>query len=291
MTKHIYNLKSDNRFSLERVKLRLRVPPGVPLPAAATNSQYMGYVRNQLAVGKCTGCLKAETKDFLYRKLFQFEPYKPVAVGDFRASDMFAYLTNLIYDGDLGQDAGSSIHTTFLTLASEGVCLEATLPPTDTDLNDPPTATEYAEGAKLKIGAYHFLGDPASMKSCIASGYSFGAGIAVYDSFEGNQLENTGFMPIPASSESLLGYHAQHFMDYDDTIQFPAPAGKVISGSSQSGPSIAAVGGYRVQNSWGPWGISLPGRTDRGTYWMPYDYAHDPNYVSDIWMGHEGKPW
>ena len=49
-------------------------------------------------------------------------------------------------------------------------------------------------------------------------------------------------------------------------------------------------GGVLVQNSWGScWGLSAPGRNDRGCYWMPYAYFAD--HVSDAWMMHEGPAW
>jgi C1A family cysteine protease len=104
----------------------------------------------------------------------------------------------------------------------------------------------------------------------------------VYDSFEGDQLTNTGFMPMPTTSENLLGGHAQLVLDYDDTIAFPDGTG----------------GGVFVQNSWGTvFGLSISGRTDRGCYWMPYaffDY-NDPGGaglgVSDMWCQHLGLPW
>jgi C1A family cysteine protease len=159
------------------------------------------------------------------------------------------------------------------------------MPYSDDQYSTPPTDKQYADGLVYKPGAYHSLPDLQTMKSCIASGYSFGFGINVYSSFEGAWAE-PGFMPMPdPTTEQLLGGHAQHGMDYDDIIKFP-------DGSK---------GGILVQNSWGesdiwPMGISAPGRTDGGCYWMPYafftgsDPANGP-FVSDAWMVHLGKVW
>lgn len=82
-------------------------------------------------------------------------------------------------------------------------------------------------------------------------------------------------MPNTAN-EDLLGGHAQHFMDYDDTLEFPD----------------GTKGGFLVQNSWGSgWGISAPSRSDGGCYWMPYEYAQDPTLLSDTWVIHLGPAW
>jgi len=275
MAKHIYNLKSDNLYSLDRANRKLSAPPNIVLPPKATTSQWMGPIRDQGQKGSCTGQMGAEIRDLLYRKLYVFEKNKSVAPASFKASADFIYLSNLVADGDLGQDAGSTIHQTFITLNQKGVCLETLDPYSETNVTTPPTAEQCADALTYKPGSYHNLTTLTDIKACIASGYSCGFGINVYESFEGDQLTNTGFMPMPQSSEQLLGGHAQHCMDYDDKIAFP-------DGSK---------GGVFIQNSWSDtWGISAAGRTDRGCYWMPYAYVDGVN-VSDIWIIHLGPAW
>lgn len=280
-----YGRFPDNPYLPAKRLLSLRSDPAVVLPPKASTSQYMGPIRNQGNEGSCTGQMKAAVRDLLYRAQFQYEKNKTVPAATFESSAEFAYLTNLIYDGDLGTDAGSTIHTSFITLNSQGVCLESQMSYSDSQYSTPPNSAQYADGMAYDAGAYHSLLDLPTMKACIASGYSFGFGINVYDSFEGAWAE-AGFMPMPnLSTEQLLGGHAQHGMDYDDTIAFP-------DGSK---------GGILVQNSWGgsdvwPMGISAPGRTDGGCYWMPYAYftGSDPAngpFVSDAWMIHLGPPW
>jgi C1A family cysteine protease len=217
--------------------------------------------------------------------MFKYEKDQTVPADSFMASAAFAYLTNLIADGNLGQDAGSTIHQTFVTMNSMGLCLDSQMPYEFTDAADyttPPTPEQYAAALVYKPGSYHSLSTLLDVKYSIASGYPVGIGINVYDSFEGDQLANTGFMPMPAATENLLGGHAQLILDFDDTIVFPD----------------TSIGGVLVQNSWGAdWGLSIQGRIDRGFYWMPYAFFNysDPNGnglgVSDMWMLHLGKPW
>lgn len=280
-----YGRFPDNPFLPAKKLLALRIDPAIVLPPKASTSQFMGPIRNQGNEGSCTGQMKAEVRDLLYRAQNQWESNKTVAATDFESSAEFAYLANLIYDGDLGTDAGSSIHTAFITLNSQGVCLQSQMPYSDSQYSTPPDSDQYASALVYKPGAYHSLPDLQTMKASIASGYSFGFGINVYSSFEGT-WPKAGFMPMPdLATEQLLGGHAQHGMDYDDTIQFPD----------------GSLGGIFVQNSWGqsdvwPMGISVSGRTDGGCYWMPYAFftGSDPangSFVSDAWMCHLGKAW
>ena len=269
-----YGRYPDNPNHPARKLLAVHLPAGIVLPPSAKTSQWMGKIRDQGQEGSCTGQMGAEIRDLTYRKSFLFEANKVVAPNDFEASASFVYKCNLIADGDLGQDNGSSIHQSFITLNQKGACLNSQEPYSDHDFSVAPTAQQYADALVYKGGPYHFLPSLAEMKACIASGYSFGFGMDVFESFEGDQIANTGFMPMPAASEQNLGGHAQHGMDYDDNIKFPD----------------GSVGGVLVQNSWGSnWGLSAPGREDRGCYWMPYAYF--TNHVTDAWIIHLGSPW
>jgi len=269
-----YGRFPDNPFHPARKLLAMRVSK-VELPPRATTSQWMGRIRDQGMEGSCTGQMGAAIRDLLYRKLFEYEKDKTISPEGFEASASFVYKCNLIADGDLGEDAGSSIHQTMITLNQKGACIEGVEPYSDRDFSVSPNQGQYDNGLLYKAGAYHYLPDLQTMKQCIASGYSFGFGISVYSSFEGD-WHGTGFMPMPqANVEPLLGGHAQHVLDYDDTIQFPD----------------GNVGGLFVQNSWSEeWGISASGRSDRGCYWMPQAFV-TKGYTSDAWIIHLGKAW
>jgi hypothetical protein len=283
-------LYRDNPNHPARRLLALRADPKITLPPKATTSQFMGPIYDQGSEGKCTGELKAEYRNWLYRALFKWEKDKALSPDQFVASPDFGYLTNLIADGLLGNDNGSSIHQTFVTLNQLGCCPLSDAASLVGEYTTAPTAEQYAAAMKYKGGPYHFLPTLQDMKSCIAPwngniGYPFGFGIAVYESFEADAIAETGFMPMPGRNERLLGLHAQFGMDYDDNLEFPK--GFVPSGRP---------GGVLVQNSWGEWGISVAGRIDRGCYWMPYEFFAkvDPGVgpcVSDGWMMHLSKAW
>lgn len=274
-----YGLYPDNEFHPAKTLLKYSIAPSIILLPKGSTSQWMGPIRNQGQEGSCTGQMGAAVRDLLYRKLYQFEHNKLVAPESFKSSAAFIYKCNLIADGDLGVDAGSTIHQTFITLNQKGACLESEAPYSDTDFSVAPTEEQFARAMIYRGGAYHYIPDLHTIKACIQSGYSGGFGISVYSSFE-DEWKEPGFMPMPdEDKEEMLGGHAQHWLDYDDTIKFPD----------------GTEGGVLIQNSWGgsdiwPNGISAPGRSDGGCYWMPYAFIQQ-GFATDAWMIHLGPAW
>jgi C1A family cysteine protease len=93
-----------------------------------------------------------------------------------------------------------------------------------------------------------------SMKGCLADGYPIVFGFTVYESFEGQDVAQTGVVPMPGVSESVLGGHCVVVVGYDDSKDW-----------------------FIVRNSWGTgWG-------DQGYCYMPYQYLTDQNLASDFW--------
>lgn len=286
-----YGRFRDNPFHPARTLRVLLADPAVALPATALElAAFKGPTRNQGNEGSCTGNAGGSKVDLDYRQFAAGWPDRTVDAAAFLSSAEFVYLCNLIADGDLGTDAGSSMHQTAITLSQKGACTNADMPYSDSQFSVAPDAAQYADGLLYRMDAYHFLPDLASMKACLSPsaagpGHSFIFGINVYSSFESTWQE-PGFMPVPVlASEQLLGGHAQHIIGYDDTVEFP-------SGSK---------GGLLVQNSWGekdvwPMGIDAPGHTDGGCYWMSYDFVNgsDPAngpFITDAWVNHTGAPW
>ena len=270
-----YGRYHENPNHPARVLLRAAPPTGVILPPSMDLSPWMGPIRDQGEEGSCTGQMGAAMRDLLYRKQYAYEKQRTILSSEYKASAAFVYKCNLIADGLLGTDAGSTVHQTAVTLNQKGAALESEEPYVDGDYSTPPTSLQYNWGSMFCIGAYHYLPNLLDMKACLASGYSFGFGIDVYESFEGD-WKKPGFMPMPnLNREQMLGGHAQHVIGYDDAIEFPD----------------GCKGGLYVQNSWGSgWGINAPGRTDGGTYWIPYKFVME-GMASDAWVVHLGKPW
>jgi C1A family cysteine protease len=92
------------------------------------------------------------------------------------------------------------------------------------------------------------------MKGCLASGYPFVFGFSVYESFESQEVKQTGRVPMPSPNEQLLGGHAVLAVGYDDSQRR-----------------------FIVRNSWGKdWGM-------QGYFTIPYAYLLDDNLADDFW--------
>lgn len=104
-----------------------------------------------------------------------------------------------------------------------------------------PTAACFTEAAKHKVKSYQRLTPILeTLKGCLASGFPFVFGFTVYQSFESQQVAQTGIMPMPAPSEKVVGGHAVLAVGYDDSTQH-----------------------FIVRNSWGDgWGL-------KGYFMMP----------------------
>jgi hypothetical protein len=275
---HQYNLRKDDPNHPDKVERRITAPSTFVLPSAVSQTYFMGPIRDQGNEGACTGELKSEYLDCKYRHYYSSQVNKTVPPSTFMASARFAYVTNLIADGDFGKDNGSTIHQSFVTMNSLGICLDSQDPYTGTasDYSTQPTAAQYADALIYKGDGYFSLPTLQEVKMTLSGGQTVGIGINVYESFESTKLANTGFMVMPKAKEQLLGGHAQHVLAYSDLVQFPD----------------GQKGGVFIQNSWGTsWGLSSVYQPkSRGCYWMPYAFFTyvDPNGngtgVSDMWF-------
>jgi len=84
--------------------------------------------------------------------------------------------------------------------------------------------------------------------------FRFVFGFSVYESFESQEVTQTGVVQMPQADEKQVGGHAVVGGGYDD---------------SQTR--------FIVRNSWGDtWGME-------GYFKIPYDYLGNPNLADDFW--------
>jgi C1A family cysteine protease len=203
------------------------------------------YDQGQL--GSCTGNAIAGA--------VQFEREKQHLTPDFVPSRLFIYYGERVIEGTVGTDSGAQIRDGIKVVAQQGVPPETDWPYDITKFAQKPPPKAFTDALKDKAVSYSRLTQSLSqMKGCLASGYPFVFGFTVYDSFESQQVAQSGVVPMPAAGESVLGGHAVMAVGYDDSQQR-----------------------FIVRNSWGAnWGM-------KGYFTMPYAYLTEQNLSSDFW--------
>lgn len=175
----------------------------------------------------------------------------------FAPSRLFIYYNERWAEGTITSDSGAMIRDGVKSVNDLGACSEQTWPYTIPLFTKKPPEQAYKEGLTHQALLYRRImdNDLEDMKACLASGFPFVFGFAVYESFESQQVAKTGQVPMPQIHEQMLGGHAVLCVGYDDSTQR-----------------------FIVRNSWGDkWG-------DKGYFYMPYDYLKDNNLADDFWV-------
>jgi C1A family cysteine protease len=174
----------------------------------------------------------------------------------FTPSRLFIYYNERAMEGTVHSDSGAQIRDGIKTVAKHGACREnPTWPYKIGKFDAKPPKPAYAEGKRHQAIRYLRLNQALSqLKGCLASGYPFVFGFAVYESFESSRVAKTGHAPIPKANEALLGGHAVTAVGYDEAKQW-----------------------FIVRNSWGKgWGMG-------GYFTLPYPYLLQPSLSQDFW--------
>jgi C1A family cysteine protease len=215
-------------------------------------------VYDQGQLGSCTANAIAGAIEFDQKKQ---------GVPVFTPSRLFIYYNERVVEGTSPTvDGGAQIRDGIKSVASLGACKENSWPYDDTN-TDPapcptckfaqkPSAACYTEANQYKIKAYQRLNSALlnTLKGCLASGYPFVFGFTVYQSFESQQVAQTGIVPMPGPGEKVVGGHAVMAVGYDDSTNQ-----------------------FIVRNSWGAaWGI-------QGYFMMPYNYLMNGQLADDFW--------
>ena len=204
-------------------------------------------VYDQGQLGSCTANAWAGLGEFL-----QMEEKIP----SYTPSRLFIYYCERDEDGDVDQDAGSSLSTGANVVSTLGCPNETLWPYVVADFADKPPADAYAAGLQnLVLSPQQVQQTLAAMKSVLADGLPIAIGFTVYESFESAAVASTGIVPMPGRGEQVLGGHAVDVVGYVDSLAR-----------------------FIVRNSWGTdWGMD-------GYFEIPYAYLTNPRLASDFWM-------
>jgi C1A family cysteine protease len=162
-------------------------------------------------------------------------------------SRLFIYWNERAMEGDTGSDAGAFGGDGLSSLETLGVCDES-LWPFDPNpgalLLQKPSPAAFAAATANKITNKAVVFNINEIKSAIADKHFVPFGITLYESFESDEVAETGIVPIPLPTEGVLGGHEMNFVGWNDKTQR-----------------------LKARNSWAAsWGIG-------GYCWIPYSYV------------------
>lgn len=219
------------------------------LPSSFDLRDSMPVVYDQRQANSCVGNAVSGLfqYDAIQQNLEQFKRSIP--------SRMFAYYNARLLDGGPMVDGGATIRSGIKAVVNYGICTAPRWPYVLKKVNTKPTAAAYTAALPFKAVEYRRLNQASyDLRFCIASKSPIVCGIAVYDSFESEEVAKTGVVPMPTKEERMLGGHAVLIVGYSDKKKF-----------------------FIVRNSWGEgWG-------NRGYCYIPYDFILNSDLATDFW--------
>ena len=217
------------------------LPPSVDLTPACP------AVYDQGQLGSCTANAIAGAIEFDMMKQNLPQIYIP--------SRLFIYYNERAIEGTINSDSGAQIRDGMKSVGTQGDCSEDMWPYIIANFQEQPSQDCYQDALQHRAILYQRLNrNLDDMKACLASGYPFVFGFTVYESFESQQVAQTGHAPMPQKGEQVKGGHAVLAVGYDDDNQW-----------------------FIVRNSCGTnWGM-------QGYFTLPYAYFTSRNLSSDFW--------
>lgn len=182
----------------------------------------------------------------------------------------FLYFNTRLIEADTQFDNGAYPRDAMQSAATTGIVTEDLWPYGPKTLFTQPDASLYSVSGKHRIQEYLAVAQSLTqMQQCLADGYPFTVGFSVYDSFESNEVANSGNVPMPnLETESLLGGHDVVVIGYNNGPDQHFTDGRVWPKNT-----------FLCQNSWGEWGMVAMA----GCFSIPYDYLTNPSLASDNW--------
>lgn len=204
-------------------------------------------VFDQGDLGSCTGNAWAGALE--YEMNIQGE--KVVSV-----SRLFIYFNERVLDRDTAEDAGAEISDGIKTLVQYGACSEALWPYDPSQFATKPSDEAYADGLNHKALQYAAVQQTENaVTHALAAGHPVVIGISVYESFESDEVAQSGDVPMPGINEQCEGGHAVCIVGYDYNKRT-----------------------FKVRNSWGKdWG-------DKGYFHLPFEYVLSQDLAQDFWI-------
>ena len=132
-------------------------------------------------------------------------------------SRLFIYYNERALEGTVGSDSGAQIRDGIKSVAQWGDCPETEWPYDISQFAIQPPQSCYADASKHLALVYESVDqDLNDLRGCLAAGFPFVFGFTVYQSFESDDVAQTGIVPMPRWFERPIGGHAVMAVGYDD---------------------------------------------------------------------------
>ena len=229
-------------------KFKVASPISLPPVIDLRSSPFMPEVWDQGKLGSCvahsTGCI------------FNFEQRKQGSP-DFIPSRLMIYYNARLLEENVNNDDGCQIRDAIKALIKQGVCDETEWAYDESKFAIKPSDNCYIHAEKHQVIQYMSVPQTLiGIKTALVQGYPISFGIQIYESFESEQVINSGIVPMPdVEREQCLGGHAIVIVGYDDNKKI-----------------------FICRNSWG-------NKVMMGGYFtLPYGYVLVNVLASDFWI-------
>lgn len=254
---HRYNWKRSLPDKRD-LKYSAVMPSKSVLPESVDLLPTLPPIVDQGQIGSCTGNGWARAFGQAQIKALQAGGLSAEVYGKHfnPVSRLFIYWFERFIEGDVNGDNGAQVRDGAKALAKYGVCRETAWHYNDANMLPKPSKSAMAEASRHKITNYYNVKQDANhIKTALASNLVVVFGFTVYESFESDQVAETGMVPMPNGSEQVLGGHCVALTGYD-----------------------SKKGLYTADNSWGTdWGA-------KGRCFFPEAFIEDSGYCDDFWV-------
>lgn len=243
LPKRVYNLKLE-RVPKKKLKFKIINKP-IELPTTVDLRNMFPPIYDQGELGSCTANALCS--------VFEFETIDQNIDVGFKPSRLFIYYNERKLEGTINEDSGATLSTGIKSLIKYGVCSENICPYKVENFKKKPSTRAYKDARDHKVViSTNIEQDIFTMKATLYNKNPFVVGIAVYESFESQEVAKTGIVLMPKQGEKMLGGHAICICGYTETH-------------------------WIAKNSWGSnWG-------DKGYFYLPLIYLLDSNLSTDLW--------
>ncbi|HXF90856.1 MAG TPA: C1 family peptidase [Candidatus Nitrosotenuis sp.] len=218
------------------------------LPEKYDFKDQIPYIHDQGNLGSCTAQAITLSMEYILKRNSP-ELYR-------KLSPLFVYYNERALEGTIFTDAGAVIADGIKTVCKDGACSEALWSYRDkgNKFKQKPPLLAYKD-AKLSVDLDHIGNSNVpqelqTLKGILAQGIPIVFGCHIFSSFESDEVEKTGKIPMPKNRERKLGGHAMTLVGYNDRKKV-----------------------FYLANSWGEqWG-------KKGFGTIPYDYITNPKFT------------